>query len=309
VGTASRRLRELLQGPGLLVAPGVTNALHARLVQQAGFPLLFTSGAGIANTLLGLPDLGLTTMSEIVTVTRRIVEAVSVPVVADADNGYGNHLNVTRMVREMEAAGVAGLYMEDQVSPKRCGHFKGKQVVPPREMVEKIVALRMAVSDPDFVLVARTDAIATEGIDSALARGRLYVDAGADVIFVEAPRTVEEMALIPPAVSVPCLINVVEGGATPLLPAAELERMGFRIALYANLALRAGALATAQALRRLRDEGTSAGILDSILPWEERQRLVDLPGWEELDRKISEAADEIVVRSASYAAGGKEARR
>lgn len=288
------QLRSLLRRPGLLVAPGVTDAWVARLAEDTGFELLLTTGAGISNTALAMPDLGLSTMTEVITTTRRICEAVSLPVIADADTGYGNHLNVTRTVRELESAGVAGFFIEDQVSPKRCGHFDGKRVVEVREMVEKIVAAVSARRNPDVVIIARTDAIAPEGFEAALHRARAYVAAGADMIFVEAPRTSEEIAAIPRSLDVPCMINLVEGGLTPLLPPDDLERIGYKIAAHANLALRAGALAVKRALAVLRSERTSLSIIDDLLPWEERQETVGLSAWRELDDSIAAAAAELM---------------
>lgn len=285
-----KALRALLARKQLLVVPGVTNAFVARQAEQAGFEALFVTGGGIANTLLGVPDVGLTTLTETVQLTRYIVAAVDVPVIADADTGYGNHLNVLRTVRELEDAGVAGLVLEDQVSPKRCGHFDRKRVLPAGEMVEKLVAASSARRDPGLVLVARTDALGAEGLDSTLDRARAYARAGADVIYVEAPRTVEEMAAIPPAVELPCLIDVVEGGITPLLPADELQAMGYRIALHANFALRVASLAVERALASLREAGTSIGLLDQLLGFEERQAVVGLPEWERFDRDVAAAA-------------------
>lgn len=294
VTSTRRRLREVIEAPGISVAPGVTNVFCARLAQAAGFDLVFTTGAGIANTWLGLPDLGLTSMSEVLSVTRHIVEGIDLPVIADVDTGYGNHMNVMRTVREFEAAGVAGLYIEDQVAPKRCGHFEGKQVIPVTEMVEKLVAATMARRDPDLVLVARTDAIAVEGLEAALSRATAYVEAGADVIFVEAPRNLEELAAIPPAVSAPCLVNMVEGGKTPLVSATELEAMGYRLAIYANLALRMAARAVEKGFRVLRQEGSSRSLLDEMFSWDERQLTVGLDDWMKLDARIGAAAHRLV---------------
>ena len=289
-----RRLRQLLEQPGVLIAPGVTNAFHAKLAEKAGFRVIFTTGAGIANTMLGMPDIGLTTMTEIVGMTRYIAEAVQIPVIADADTGYGNHLNVLRTVRDMERAGVAAMTLEDQVSPKRCGHFAGESVVSIQEMVEKLVAATMARQDPDLVLVARTDALAVEGLESALERARAYVAAGADVIFVEAPRTREQMEAVPRSLPAPCLINMVEGGLTPLLPAEELAQMGYKLAVYANLALRASAQAVQRAFAVLRRAGTSQPVMHEILPWEERQELIGLPQWQEVDVTIADAAQRVL---------------
>lgn len=291
--TAPARLRAALAQPGLLVVPGVATPFDALLAQGAGFPVLFTTGAGIANIQFGLPDLGLLSLSEVVEANRRIANAVGVPLIVDADTGYGNHLNVTRTVRELEAAGAGGIVLEDQVTPKRCGHFDGKAVVPAHEMVEKLVAARRARRDGDLVLVARTDAIAVEGFDAAIARARAYAAAGADVVFVEAPSTAEQVAAIPSLVPAPCLINVVEGGKTPSPSPERLDELGFKIALYANLALRMGAAAVQRAFRTLHAERTSASLAAEMLTWEERQRTVGLGVWSQLDAEIAaEAAAE-----------------
>ena len=294
-GASPRRvLRSLLAEPKLHVVPGVTNAFVAKQAEGAGFEIVFTTGGGIANTLLGTPDLGLTTLTETVTMTRYITSAVEVPVMADADTGYGNHLNVHRTVRELEDAGVAALVLEDQASPKRCGHFDGKKLIPLAEMVEKLVAATYARQDPDLVLVARTDAIASEGFDAALARARAYEAAGADVTFIEAPRTAEEMAAIPPAMEKPCLIDMVEGGFTPLLPASELEQMGYRIALYANFALRIASRAVEYGLSVLHETGTSASLLEEMYTWEERQETVGFSQWEAFDASITDEGRRLV---------------
>jgi 2-methylisocitrate lyase-like PEP mutase family enzyme len=295
MSTSPRRiLRGLLAEERLHVVPGVTNAFVAKQAERTGFEIVFTTGGGIANTLLGAPDVGFTTLTETVTVTRYVTSAVSVPVMADADTGYGNHLNVHRTVRELEDAGVAGLVLEDQVSPKRCGHFEGKTLIPTGEMVEKLVAAVRARRDPDLVLVARTDAVASEGLDAALERAHAYEAAGADVTYVEAPRTADEMAAIPAAMGKPCLIDMVEGGLTPLLPASELEQMGYRIALYANFALRIASRAVEHGLEVLRETGTSASLLDAMYSWEERQETVGFSGWEAFDASVTEEARRLV---------------
>jgi 2-methylisocitrate lyase-like PEP mutase family enzyme len=285
-----RRLRELLSGDEVLIVPGVTSVLHALLAERAGMPAVFTTGAGIANADFGLPDLGLTTMTEVVLANDRISRAVSLPVIADADTGYGNHLNVMRTVEELERAGVAAIVLEDQVAPKKCGHFSGKAIVSTEEMVQKLVAARRARKDEDLVLVARTDAIAVGGVEEAIARAQAYVRAGADVIFVEAPRTVEELAEIPRRIDAPLLVNMVEGGATPLRDARELGEMGYRIVLYANLAMRTGAWAVDQAFRGLLEDGSSGRSLDRMLTWEERQGLVGLDDWRDLEADIDAEA-------------------
>lgn len=272
-----------------MIVPGAADALTARVIEEAGFDAVYATGAGIANASFGIPDLGLTTMTEVVGQVGRIADAVRVPVIADADTGYGGPLNVARTVRELERVGVAAIQLEDQVSPKRCGHFAGKEVIPTGEMLQKIAAARHARRDPDLLLIARTDARAPEGFAAAVARGRAYAAAGADVIFVEAPQTVEELRELPGAIPVPLLVNMVEGGKTPLLGAAELEALGYRLVIFANTALRVAVRAVQDAMRVLHRDGTTGALLERMVAWDERQRLVDLPRYEELDRRFASA--------------------
>jgi len=270
------RLRELLGGERIVVAPGAYDALGARLIEQAGFDVVYMTGSGAANSLLGQPDLGLTTMTEMANQAARICAATALPVVADADTGYGGPLNVRRTVQEYERAGVAGLHIEDQVFPKRCGHFEGKQVIPTEEMVGKIRAALAARTDPNLVIIARSDAAAVEGMDAALRRGHAYEDAGADMLFIEAPRAVDDLRAIGRSFHVPLVANMVEGGATPLQPAAELEAMGFKLVLYAGALLRTAALAMQQTLDHLRATGSTIGIEGRLIGFEERDRITDL---------------------------------
>lgn len=274
------RLRELLKRPGLVIAPGAYDALCARLIEQAGFEVVYMSGSGAANSLLGQPDLGLTTLTEMAGQAARVCAATTLPVVADADTGYGGVLNVRRMVQDYERAGVAGLHIEDQVFPKRCGHFEGKAVVPPDEAVARIRAAVAARSDPGLVIIARTDARAVEGLDGALRRARAYEEAGADMLFIEAPRSVEEMRIIGRSFQVPLLANMVEGGATPLLPPAELEALGFKLVLYPTTALRTAVHAVQEVLAHLRGNGTTTGVEERLITFEEQNRITDLAGME-----------------------------
>jgi methylisocitrate lyase len=284
-------LRARLAQPQILVTPGAANALTARIVEGAGFEAVYLTGAGLANASFGLPDLGLITLTEVVAQVQRIADAISVPLIVDADTGYGGALNVVRTVRELERAGAAAIQLEDQVNPKRCGHFDGKEVVPTAEMVQKIAAAVYARHDPDLVIVARTDARAVEGFEAAIERGRAYATAGADVIFFEAPLTVDELRRVPAAIPAPILANMVEGGKTPLLSAAELEAMGYRVVIFANAALRVAAKAVQDAMRLLHERGTTEPLLDQMLGWDERQRLVDLPHFQELDRQLAAASE------------------
>jgi len=284
VSTAAA-LRARLAEPRILVVPGAADALTARIIEQAGFEAVYATGAGFANAALGVPDIGLPSMSEVVQHAQRLADAISVPLIVDADTGYGNAVNVVRTVRELERAGAAAIQIEDQVSPKRCGHFQGMDVVSVDEMVSKIEAAVFARREA--LLIARTDARAVEGLPSAIARARRYAVAGADAIFVEAPRTIEELRELPKAIDAPLLANMVEGGKTPVLGAAELEELGFRIALFANTALRVALLAVQEAMAALRRDGTPAALLDRMLSWEERQRLVGLAEYEALERRFA----------------------
>ncbi len=282
-----RRLRDLLAEPGIVIAPGAYDALSARLIEQAGFDVVYMTGSGTANSLLGQPDLGLTTLTEMAAQAARICSAVELPVVADADTGFGGLLNVRRTIQEYERAGVAALHLEDQVMPKRCGHFEGKEVIPCAEMVAKIRAAVAARRDPKLVIIARTDARAVEGLDAALDRGRAYQEAGADALFIEAPRTVDEMGLIGRSFRVPLVANMVEGGATPLLPAAELEALGFKLVLHAGTLARAAARAVQDVLLHLRAHGSVLGIEDRLISFQERDRITDRPGVEAWERQFA----------------------
>ena len=234
--TQAARLRELLGRGGMVVAPGAYDCITARLIERAGFDAVYMTGAGTAATL-GYPDFGLLTMTEMAANAGRIAAAVGVPVIADADTGYGNELNVVRTVRAYEAAGAAGLHIEDQVFPKKCGHLDDKEIVPQEDWLAKIRAAAAARRDPDFLVIARTDARAMAGFEAAVARGNAALQAGADMIFLEAPQTPEEIAAVPRLVRGPCLLNVVKGGKTPDIDLAEAERMGYRIAILPGLLL------------------------------------------------------------------------
>jgi 2-methylisocitrate lyase-like PEP mutase family enzyme len=288
-GSPGRRLGDALAAPGVTLAPGAADPLTARLIEEAGFSVVYATGAGIANAQLGVPDVGLVSMDEALRVVRAMAAVVSLPILADADTGFGNPLNVMRTVREFERAGVAGIQLEDQVTPKRCGHFEGKEVVAAEEMVAKIRAARFARTDPDLQIVARTDAAATHGLDEALRRARAYAEAGADAIFVEAPRSVDDLARVTREVpGIPHLANMVEGGKTPILPAATLSELGFSLALYANFPLRAAMHAVRRGLEHLRATGSSLGFEDRIVTMAERQAAVGLGQVEALERHFLE---------------------
>lgn len=278
-------LRERLHQPGILVVPGAYDALTARLVEEAGFPAVYATGAGIANSQFALADVGLVSFGEMLQQVARIAAAVSIPIIVDADTGYGDTPNVTRTVKELARLGVAAIQLEDQAEPKRCGHFAGKRVVSPAEMVGRLRAALDARPGPDPLIIARTDARAELGLEEALARARTYAEVGAEVTFVEAPRSREELARIPRELPVPQLVNMVEGGLTPLLPARELETMGYRILLHANAALRASVKAVQRVLAVLAAQGTTAGCLSDLITMEERNRITRLAELEVLADK------------------------
>jgi len=289
-------LRRLLAEDRLLLVPGAANALAARVIEDVGFEAVYVTGAGIANTFLGAPDIGLVTLTELAQHVDAMAEAVSVPLIVDADTGFGNALNVGRTVRLLERAGAAAIQLEDQASPKRCGHFAGKRLVPAAEMVQKIRAAVDARDDADVCIIARTDARVVEGLDRALERAEAYRAAGADVLFVEAPQSRAELLAIPRRVPGPHVANMVEGGLTPLLPAADLA--GFSLVLFANVALQAAVRGMQDVLTELRDSGGIAGVGDRIAPWAERQRLVRKPEYDELEARYA-ARDEPLAEEGS----------
>ena len=281
-------LRSLLDRPQATIVVGAANALSARLAERAGFDCCFVTGAGLANAQFGLPDIGLVSMTEVVEEAARICDAVDIPVIVDADTGFGGPLSVMRTVHLLEKAGAAAVQIEDQAMPKRCGHFAGQRLVEPAEMLARIDAALSARADPDLVLVARTDARSVLGFEEAIRRARLYAEAGADVIFVEAPRTVEELRRIPAELTgTPVLLNVVEGGRTPQLPREELREMGYRLVLHANLLLRVMLKAGEDALAHLYEHGDSVELSDRVLGWAERQALVDLERFDDLENRLS----------------------
>lgn len=258
-------LRARLRSNELLMAPGVFDCLTARLAELAGFEMLYMTGSGVSITRLGAPDVALLSFAEILDQAKRIADVTSLPLLADADTGYGGPLNVMRTVREMERAGISAVQIEDQDWPKRCGHEPGRRVVPVAEMVGRIRAAVDARRDPDFLIVARTDARSTEGIEAAIERANRYAEAGADVLFVESPESVEEMARITREVRAPNLSNQVEGGRTPLLPASELQALGFRMAIYPNSVTRLFARAGRELFEDLRVSGSTRAFAGRML--------------------------------------------
>jgi 2-methylisocitrate lyase-like PEP mutase family enzyme len=281
---ASTALRRLLDGDDVVIAPGVYDGLSARLAGRAGFPAVYATGGGIARSM-GYPDLGLLGLGEVLDRLRQIVHHARVPVIADADTGYGNALNVRRTVREFAQAGVAALHLEDQTFPKRCGHLDDKSVVPVAEMVGKVRAARDAASDTDLVLIARTDAIAVEGLDAAIERARAYAAAGADVVFVEAPTTEAQIETIARRLPMPKLLNMFEGGKTPFVPPARLRALGYRIVIIPSDLQRAAIHAMQDVLAAIRRDGSSRGLADRMVSFAEREAIVGTAEYLELDRE------------------------
>ncbi len=278
------QLKHLLQAKKLLVAPGAYDALSAKIIAQGGFDAVYMTGYGASASVLGAPDVGLLTMSEMLKRAGDIVEAVKIPVLADGDTGFGNAINVRRTVREYEKAGVCGIQLEDQVSPKKCGHMPGREVIPMEDMVQKIKAAVDTRQDDDFVIVARTDARTTHGLDEALRRGRAYEQAGADVIFIESPESMDELKRINVAFpNTPTLANMIEGGRTPLLSADELERLGFGIAIYPLGPLYAAAKAVESYLKELRTAGSVAHKVQDMITFAEFNTLIGLAEYGQLE--------------------------
>jgi 2-methylisocitrate lyase-like PEP mutase family enzyme len=278
------QLRQLIARPGALMAPGVADALNAKLVRRHGFEAVYMTGAGTTAVRLGMPDVGLLTMTEMVDNAARIADASGLPLIADADNGYGGVLNVRRTIQAYERAGVAAVHIEDQVMPKRCGHLMGKQLVPPEEMVAKIRAAADARTDPDFVLIARTDAIAVEGFEAALERAARYREAGADVLFVEAPNA-EQLAKIAPRLKAHLLYNMATSGKTPFLGREEIERLGFKIIIYPNWVMLAAIRAASEVLATLKETGTIAGVAREVPSFKEFFDLLGMPEVQELEAR------------------------
>ena len=280
------RLRALLDSGQTIVAPGAFDSLSARLVEEAGFPAVYMTGFGTSAALIGRPDVGLLTMTEMAGNAGRIAACVDIPVIADADTGYGNPLNVIRTVGVYEAAGVAGIHIEDQVAPKKCGHMEGKLVIPPQEMAEKIRAAVEARAQPEFVIIARTDARAVEGLESALERGRLYREAGADVLFIEAvlsEREAEETARAFPGV--PLLFNWAEGGKTPPISLGRLAELGYRIVIFPISTLLAATAAMRGILREIAQAGTPAAAMGELPSFGEFTDFIGLPEVREVERR------------------------
>lgn len=289
--SSGARLRQLMSSGRATIAPGVSDALGARLVERVGFDMCYVTGSGIANTQFGVPDVGLVALPDVAEAARRIVDATSLPVLIDGDTGHGGPLSVMRTVRLFEQAGIAGLHIEDQTVPKRCGHFAGKELVDVDEALAKLEAAQMARSDPEFTIIMRTDARTVDGFEAAVERGRIFAAAGADAVFVESPLSVEELRRIPEEiVGVPLIANVVEGGLTPELSVRELEQLGYSVVIHANMVLRVMAKAAQSALSHLHEHGETKSLADRMLTWDERQDLVHLEQLDSLEDALRERA-------------------
>ena len=281
--TRNARLRALISNKTVQM-PGAFNALTARAIEKTGFEAVYVSGAGLSNAVFGLPDVGLVTMTEAVEHARRIAAAVTIPVVVDGDTGFGEAVNMARTVQELEAAGVSAVHFEDQVLPKKCGHLDGKQLISADDMARKIRAACAARSDPDFMIIARTDARGVTSFDDAVDRARRCLDAGADAIFPEAMQSAEELAAFADRVQAPLLANMTEFGKTPLLPLAELERIGYRMVIYPQTALRTAFGAVTDMLTDLRRDGDQTRWLDRMQTRKQLYDLLDYDGLEAIDR-------------------------
>ena len=279
-------LRELIQA-GTLVLPGAFNALTARLAESVGFQAVYVSGAGVTNALMAMPDIGLLTLTEMAQQCRYICNAVSVPCIADADTGYGDVLNVARAVRELEACGLAGIHLEDQVSPKRCGHLDGKQVIPPTEMARKIAAAVKAKRNPEFFVIARTDARAVNGLNDAVERALLYLDAGADAIFPEALESTEEFAEFARRVPAPLLANMTEFGKSPLLSVGELAGFGYRLIIFPMTQLRVMMQAAESVLKEIKTSGSQRGFTDRMQSRAQLYELLRYSEYTAFDQEIA----------------------
>ncbi|GAB1387267.1 oxaloacetate decarboxylase [Melaminivora sp.] len=280
-----QQLKQLVAARSGLLVPGAFNALSARIVQDLGFQALYITGAGVTNMWFGMPDQGFMGLAEIADHTARIRDAVELPLIVDADTGFGNALNVYHTVRTLERAGADCIQLEDQVAPKRCGHFNGKDVISTEEAVDKIKAAVDARRDSDLLILARTDAAATHGFEAAVERAQKFAEAGADILFVEAVTEADEVRALPQRLATPQLMNMVIGGKTPLFSAQELGALGFGIVLYANAALQGAVLGMQKALTTLRETQQLSEGSGLVAPFAERQRLVGKPGWDALEAR------------------------
>jgi carboxyvinyl-carboxyphosphonate phosphorylmutase len=284
-----KNLKSMLKSKKPLVIPGVYDALGAKIAQKVGFNAMFQTGYGTSATLFGMPDYGFIGAAETVDNARRICRAVQVPVIIDSDTGYGNALSVWKLVKELESAGASGIFLEDQRWPKRCGHMQGKEVVSQEEYTEKLSASIDARENKDFIIVARTDARATEGLDEAIERGKQNKKTGADAVFVEAPRSIDEMKQIGKEINAPLVANMIEGGATPLSSAKSLSEMGFNIILYPLSVLYANTFATMNILTELKKSGNTSKYKQKVVNFDQFNDLVELPKFRKMEKKYKKS--------------------
>ena len=282
-----KQLKQLVEARNGLLVPGAFNALSAKVIADLGFQAIYVTGAGVTNMWFGMPDQGFMGLHEIADHTARIRDAVDVPLIVDADTGFGNALNVIHTVRTLERAGADCIQLEDQVAPKRCGHFSGKEVISTEEAVSKIKAAVDARRDPDFLIMARTDAAATHGFEAAVERAQKFAEAGADILFVEAVTKPEEVRALPQRLAKPQLMNMVIGGKTPIFNAEQLGELGFGIVLYANAALQGAVMGMQKALTTLRDAKEVQESSGLVTPFAERQRLVSKHEWDALEKRYT----------------------
>lgn len=282
-----KQLKALAEARRGVIVPGAFNALSAKVVADLGFEALYVTGAGVTNMWFGMPDQGFMGLAEIADHTARIRDAVELPLIVDADTGFGNALNVYHCVRTLERAGADCIQLEDQVAPKRCGHFSGKEVISTEEAVSKIKAAVDARRDPDLLILARTDAAATHGFEAAVERAESFAEAGADILFVEAVTKADEVRALPQRLAKPQLMNMVIGGKTPIFNADELAGLGYGIVLYANAALQGAVMGMQKALTALRNDKQVLESSGLVTPFAERQRLVGKPEWDELERRFT----------------------
>jgi methylisocitrate lyase len=280
------KIKDLMKD-GIVVMPGAFNAISARLVEKAGFNALYISGAGLANGVAAMPDIGLLTMTEVLTQSKYIIDAVDIPCIIDGDTGFGEAINVMMMIKEMESLGAGGVHIEDQEMPKKCGHLAGKRLVSPEAMAVKIAAAVEARTDPDFLIVARTDARAVEGIDGAIKRANVYLEAGADAIFPEALESKEEFILFRKEINAPLLANMTEFGKSPYLSAKEFEDMGYNMVIFPLTAFRVMLKSVADALSKLKAEGTQKTFIEEMMTRKELYEIIGYQDYEIIDKKIS----------------------
>ena len=292
----TRLLKKYILADRILVMPGVHDALTAIIAQQAGAKAVTLGGYAASAALLGKPDVSLLSLTEMADCVRRVADVTDIPLFTDGDTGHGGVLNVQRTVKELERAGAAGMFIEDQVFPKRCGHMEGKEVIPPEEMAAKIKAGLDVRTDPDFVFMARTDALAVNGIEDAIERANLYHEAGADLVFIEAPGTIDEMQAITSGVKAPCLANNIEGGKSPVLAAAELEKIGYAVVVFPVSATYAIAKVIGEVMGEILTTGTTRGVWNRMVDFEEFSKIVDLAGLRDLEGRYASASVRTVVK-------------